>query len=252
MSTNVRAQKRAIARDAERERKKGTKAKLAELREKLKAAHAQEKDQHRAIAMRCRAERERVRAKLREMRERVLRELRETAAIEREAARAACFLRKREACGSYRAGVSQARAELEAERAYQADLRRLERANRARHAERVTAHVKAERRGESDDEVRQNIPADLVPLFEKVKRGIKASPVMSRSEAFLHYAEEHPDEVFALLDAKTEREIRRLEHEHATASRAVHTGARRAPSPPLPPNVPRRRYSAAELAEVPF
>jgi hypothetical protein len=52
--------------------------------------------------------------------------------------------------------------------------------------------TRIERRAESDDEVRSNLPADLVALFERVKGGIKASPRMSRTEVFLQYAEEHP------------------------------------------------------------
>ncbi len=47
------------------------------------------------------------------------------------------------------------------------------------------ALARIERQAESDDEVRSNIPPELVALFERVKRGIKASPRMSRTEAFL-------------------------------------------------------------------
>ena len=45
--------------------------------------------------------------------------------------------------------------------------------------------TRIERQAESDDEVRSNIPPELVALFERVKRGIKASPRMSRTESFL-------------------------------------------------------------------
>jgi len=59
--------------------------------------------------------------------------------------------------------------------------------------------------------VRSNLPADLIPLFEKVKRGIKPTPRMSRTESFLKYAEEHPDEVLGGIDDKTEALIREFE-----------------------------------------
>ena len=59
--------------------------------------------------------------------------------------------------------------------------------------------------------MRGNIPPDLVGLWERVKRSIKDSSRMSRTEAFLHYAEEHPDEVLAVIEDKTEATIRELE-----------------------------------------
>jgi hypothetical protein len=74
-----------------------------------------------------------------------------------------------------------------------------------------------------------------------VKRGIKASPRMSRTEAFLHYAEENPDDVLAAVDDKTDALIRELEAQHRDARRSL----RQAP--------PRRStYTPEQLAEVPF
>jgi hypothetical protein len=61
-----------------------------------------------------------------------------------------------------------------------------------------------------------------------VKRGIKASPRMSRTEAFLKYAEEHPDEVLVAIDDKTDALIRELEQQKREARR----------SPPRPPRTP--------------
>ena len=90
------------------------------------------------------------------------------------------------------------------------------------------------------NEVRSNIPPELVALFERVKRGIKASPRMSRTEAFLHYAEENPDDVLAATEDKTEALIRELEGQYRQARRSL----RRPTRPP--------RYTPEQLAEVPF
>ncbi len=80
--------------------------------------------------------------------------------------------------------------------------------------------TRIERQAESDDEVRSNIPPELVALFEHVKRGIKASPCMSRTEAFLHYAEENPDDVLVATEDKTDALIRELEAQYnVTAAR---------------------------------
>src|SRR6185295_17647714 len=75
--------------------------------------------------------------------------------------------------------------------------------------------ARAVARGESDDEVRANIPPDLVPLFERVKRGIKGSARESRTEAFLRYVEEHPREQFAAVDDATDALIREMEEHYA-------------------------------------
>ncbi len=157
---------------------------------------------------------------------------------ERVAARQSCSVRLGEA-RAIKNDIQRSRAELLAEKQYQADLRRIERANRQRRKEapRVT---RIERQSESDDEVRGNLPGELVPLFERVKRGIKASPRMSRTEAFLKYAEEHPDEVLVAIDDKTDALIRELEEQERQARRSLRRGA------------PRPRYSPEQLAEVPF
>jgi hypothetical protein len=81
--------------------------------------------------------------------------------------------------------------------------------------------TRIERQAESDDEVRSNIPPELVALFERVKRGIKASPCMSRTEAFLHYAEENPDDVLVATEDKTDALIRELEAQYNEARRSL-------------------------------
>jgi hypothetical protein len=90
------------------------------------------------------------------MRPRVLEELREAMCAERFGARQACKARLGEARG-IKDSILRARPELETEKKYEANLRRIERANRQRRNEapRVT---RIERQAESNDEVRSNIP----------------------------------------------------------------------------------------------
>jgi hypothetical protein len=230
--------KKWLFRELERDRKKKAREKIANLAEQLSDARRRRRLALREAKERCRAERIAARERARAMRLRVLEELREAMRAERLGARQACTLRLGEARG-IKDSILRARAELEAEKKYEADLRRIERGNRQRRkdAPRVT---RIERQAESDDEVRSNIPPELVALFERVKRGIKASPRMSRTEAFLHYAEENPDDVLAATDDKTDALIRELEAQHREARRSL----RRPP--------PRPRYTPEQLAEVPF
>jgi len=157
---------------------------------------------------------------------------------ERAGARQSCTVRLGEA-RAIKDDIQRSRAEFLAEKQYQADLRRIERANHQRRKEtpRVT---RIERQAESDDEVLANISQGLVPLFHRVKRGITSSPRMSRTEAFLKYAEEHPDEVLVAIDDTTDARVRKLEEQE----RQAHRDLRRGP--------PRPRYTPEQLAEVPF
>jgi hypothetical protein len=230
--------KKWLYRELERDRKKKAREKIASLAEQLREARKRRKLAFREAKERCRAERIAARERARAMRLRVLEELREAMHAERLGARQACTVRLGEARG-IKDTILRARAELQAEKKYEADLRRIERANRKRRSEapRVT---RIERRGESDDEVRGNLPPELVALFERVKRGIKASPRMSRTEALLKYAEEHPDEVLVVIDDRTDALVRELEQQQ----RQVRRDLRRGP--------PRVKYTPEQLAEVPF
>jgi hypothetical protein len=230
--------KKWLLRELERDRKKKAREKIASLAEQLREARRRRKVALREAKERCRAERIAARERARAMRLRVLEELREAMRAERQGARQECTVRLGEARG-IKDTILRARAELQAEKKYEAELRRIERANRQRRKEapRVT---RIERQAESDDEVRSNIPPELVALFERVKRGIKASPRMSRTEAFLHYAEENPDDVLEAVDDKTDALIRELEGQYREARRSL----RRPPSRP--------RYTPEQLAEVPF
>jgi hypothetical protein len=147
----------------------------------------------------------------------------------------ACAAAKREASRNITGELERAAHELRAERHYQADLRRIEQANAlAKRAARKPSSV--ERRSESDDEVRANIPPEWAALFERVKGLIKGDTRRSRTEAFLQYAEEHPGELLASHDDAADVEIAELERRQAE----------------LAPYARSRRYTPDELSAVPF
>jgi hypothetical protein len=67
-----------------------------------------------------------------------------------------------------------------------------------------------ERRRENDERVTVNLPADFLPLWDRIKLNFKGTPEQ-RAESFLHYAHEHGSEVEWAVEeeacAKLEREI---------------------------------------------
>lgn len=70
--------------------------------------------------------------------------------------------------------------------------------------------TKRERSQEDDDAVRSNLPPELVPVFDAVRKRIKGSARRSRTEAFLEWAEENPDEILAVQQADADRYLKGL------------------------------------------
>jgi hypothetical protein len=212
-----RRQKRALMADIAREEKRKLRAHLADLRQQIRAARSQRKAALHEGKRRCRAERVAARERARAMRERALSQLREAIVAERVQAQRACSARMADA-RRLSERIHRTRAELEAERSFQREMRRIERANRER-SEQAHRASATERRGESDDAVTQSLPPEYLPLWESIKGTIRGSERMSRLEVFLKWIEDHPDEHFAALDDKTDALIRELEakQQHATS-----------------------------------
>lgn len=207
----VALDKRALMQDWEREQKRASAERLAVLRAELRAKKRSKRQRLAAVRAHCRDERRAVSERIKRMRA----DAKAAASAEAEAMRAA----SRSSCvveaDQVHVDVARAEAAVRAEEARQKESRALKRAERIwrkpnKGARRVSAR---ERRDESDDEVRQNIPPEYLATFERVKRGIKGTARKSRTEAFLQWLEEHPGEVFADIDDATDAMI--AAHERA-------------------------------------
>lgn len=118
-------------------------------------------------------------------------------------ARAEKRSKKARSC-SVAAGEKRAEKQAElaaAKKALREDLS-LRRAGRvgAQRGERAEREV----RQESDKEVIANLEAEdprLVPIFKRERRGIKGTRDISRTEAFLEWAQKHPEEIEAVRAA---------------------------------------------------
>lgn len=231
--TRLRRELAQMLRQKDRER-------LRELREAIKVAKAEWRARLAEARQRCRQARADVKARARERRRAALEALRAAYREDKERARLACQALKAQVREQGLSDVQAARAKLEAERIYQAEMAVAER----RHREREKRHKLTARevRAESDDEVRANIDDDLVPVFNKVRSSIKGSRRMSRTEAFYHWAEAHPDEVIRLQGEHAERQVAELIAEQERQARKMRP----------------RRYKASpaelerELAAIPF
>jgi hypothetical protein len=219
----ARKERAQTMREIARDLKKADRARLLELKASVRALAG---ERSRAIA--------RARAACKGRR-RGVPTLKEAAAILRAAraeARSTCD-RELEGAKKIRDAGARARAQRDAERKHQKEMRRLEAQARARKKEARPGLASArERRAESDDEVRANIPPELVPLFDRVKRQIRASDRVTRTEAFLHYAHEHPDEDLQALEHKADAMIEEYQRRAGAGATTVNIHPGRLRNPP--------------------
>jgi len=218
--------KKKNLRELHRAERAKARARVVELREALRHAREHRRMVLRSLPGKLRAHRLIARERREKLKHQLIADMRA-----RLAERRAATKRTREAdlAAARAAGdrVTAARLKLEAERKYQADMRRIEADNRAsKRAERQIRKGRHHALSQSDDTVRGNIPSDLVPLWERVKGRIRGTDRMSRTEAFLHYAEEHPTEVFAIIESCTDDLIAELERDHRRATIATRRPAR--------------------------
>lgn len=196
--------------------------KLAALRAEVKAARARRAAAMRRTVATCKRGRAMAREAVKAFRKRALDAIRAEVRSLRGSARNRCQLRKykiRQAGGGL---LAKQRAQLAEERRLQAQLR-----GYAVAAKKRAARVKTssrERVAESDDYVRGNLPPELAQVFNKVKRTIKGGPRTTRTEAFLEWAESHPEDVLRYQADDTDREVARLVAEHERVSSRLRKG----------------------------
>lgn len=198
-----------LRRMREAELKKNDRARIVELRQKIKTLRAERPERMRVIRELCRSGHAAARARARELREETMARLRREIATLRAAQRSQCSTTRT----NERAAVAK---EIATKQAELFEARSSFRTNYGKRRSRTTA---TERREESRHDVISNLPAELVPVFKRVEKGIKGGPRRSRTEAFLEWAEENPDEVHGILYAEADRDVARMIREHEQLER---------------------------------
>ena len=219
----------------ESELKKRDKARLRELAAKIAHARATKSTNLRQIRTLCRLGRQNLRARIKALRSETAEQLRNTVAELRKAQATRCEADER----TLELGLAE---QLKAARGELAEARQSFRHNYGR--KRSSSSAK-ERREESADEVAHNLPAELVPVFRSVERSIHGGPRRTRTEAFLEWAEENPDQVHAIMYEQADRDVARLVAEHEACGARL-AKAKRGRGYREPADV------AAALAGVPF
>lgn len=195
LRAELRAQRKAIA------------AYLATVKRRRAGAVAKAREQ-------CRRSRERANARAREVRAAASREAR---AIQ-EAARRSCK------AGVKRARKTGTREQSDLERARKLAILDERVATTKRGAKSTPRSTRRERASESDDEVAGNVESSLEPVWRAVARQFKPKPRLSRTEQFLQWVEENPDEVLALQHPDVGDVVKEAEAELARLDKALKKG----------------------------
>lgn len=239
-ASEAKAERERIRRELATELRRSDREKLSELRRRIADAKTAKKSGLVSARESCRSAREAVRARAKAARA----ELTAAIAAERSAARGACAAGRERAKESGTKRVSSARHELGEERSAQRTRRLYEKPPKLHAGSKSSGGRRtAELRAESDDDVRGNLPPELVAVFDSVRRSIQATPKRSRTETFLEWATEHPERVWQITERRIAEDLRKLE-----AEEREHFKATRHP----------RRYKRpaaeleASLADVPF
>jgi hypothetical protein len=203
-------------REARKVQAKIRKDTIRELRDRIRAARLQKRAALRGVRVACRGARRRLKARVKELRAAAKVRLRLEIQEMRAAARGRCKLRIEKVRSLGKTKLQLQKARLAERRILDAEIRATGHRLRKAHAVRAS-----EVRAESDDEVEGNLPADLWGVWRQVKGSIRARDRMSRTEAFLHWAEENLEEVVVLQtmqnDQSTElmiAELEELERQH--------------------------------------
>jgi len=182
--------KAALRRDIEKDRRERQRRRVLELRALVALEMLKRQEARATVKLQCRT----ARVKLREQ----------------------CAIRAERAKTEGAARIDRARRDVREEK----NLERIIRSGDLKVRKRGVRSTARERNAESDDEVRRNIGEEFHLAWEKNKKHIKGTSRMTRTEAFLKWAEENPGEVYALQNEDADAYIRKLVDEHNREARA--------------------------------
>lgn len=218
MTTSAqRLNRAALARAVKEEQRRIRVLALEQLRTQIAGIHRRRRELVERVRAQCKRARARVKDRIVERRAEVKAALEREINEMRQAERNRCALRKARVRVESESARDRVRREARQRSRDELAARRIER-HRARE---LAKHRRAERSKESDDDVRANIDDEFVPIFNVVKARVRARPGMSRTEAFLHWLEDNPSEVWALREDLAEKKLRALIREEQEAARAL-------------------------------
>ena len=195
-----------LRKRAERARRDRDRAALAALRRHIQGAVKLRAAQRKEVQIMCRAGKAAARERVREIRAIHRSEAAREVDTVRSTARAACTERQVKAREKGKNRVARALAALHHERQHQAHMARYAGPAKLAGPKRSTRRS-VEAITESDSEVVNNLPHDMLPVWRAVKSKIKGTPRRSRTEAFFEWVAEHEPDVRTILHRQFDRDV---------------------------------------------
>jgi len=181
----------------------------------------------------CKVDREKTKNSSRAAYKRTVEKARAKREAARAEARSRCSTDKQKVVEAYEPKVKKSSAELAEERKHQREIQRIEAANKDREKKRPKKSA-GERLQEHDEEVVNNLPPELVPVWHSFKYKIKGSKRRSRYEAFMDYLHDNPQAIDYVQVQIEKNNDRKLAREQAKYYAERGYNMRKTEPPPAP------------------
>lgn len=225
-----KSEKEKLVKDVSRA---NDKAAVAKRKKALKEARAGKRSAMKEARTACKIDREKTKESTRAAYKRTLEKARAKREAARAAARSRCSAGVQKVVEEYDPKVKKSDAELAEERKHQREIQRIEAANKDREKKRPKKSA-GERLSEADQEVVQNLPPELIPVWHHFKDKVKGSKRRSRYEAFMDFVHDHP-EAIVFVNQRIEKETeKKLAKEQAKFYAERGYQLRRTEPPPEP------------------
>jgi hypothetical protein len=229
----TKSEKEKLVKDVSRA---NDKAAVAKRKKALKEARAGKRSAMKEARTACKIDREKTKESTRAAYKRTLEKARAKREAARAGARERCSTGVKKVVEEYDPKLKKSGAELAEERKHQREIQRIEAANKDREKKRPKKSA-GERLAEADQEVVQNLPPELIPVWHHFKDKVKGSKRRSRYEAFMDFVHDHP-EAIVFVNQKIEQETeKKLAKEQAKFYAERGYQLRRTEPPPSEPDV---------------
>lgn len=205
---------RHLRKEVTKDLRRKDREQLAKLREKIRGAKDAKRERMHGVTLACRV----ARVTNREAAAIARQKLRDDIAQARREAKGQCHANRDRERDATRAMVGASKQELHQART---DIRARHRAEGTRRLEKLTAR---EAKQESDDEVKRNLPRELVAVWRRVKASIHAGPRRSRTEAFLEWVHDHSAAVDRIVNEDHESNLEDLIRQERELERSIRRG----------------------------
>jgi hypothetical protein len=228
-----KSEKEKLVKDVSRA---NDKAAVAKRKKALKEARAGKRSAMKEARTACKVDREKTKESTRAAYKRTVEKARAKREAARAGARERCSTGVKKVVEEYDPKLKKSGAELAEERKHQREIQRIEAANKDREKKRPKKSA-GERLHEADQEVVQNLPPELIPVWHHFKDKVKGSKRRSRYEAFMDFVHDHP-EAIVFVNQRIEKETeKKLAREQAKYYAERDFQLRKTEPPPSEPDV---------------